>query len=596
MRVRSLPETDSPATDGPASLPATLVEYRSHENGRHTPEQDGAPTLITVDATAFGVCADGSDCTPGIRLALEHCRNIGAHRLTLPNGRYTFRPEFAAEAYVFMSNNDDGLRRIAFLLRDFSGLEIDGQGSDFIFHGLIIPFVVDRSAQVRIKNVNVDWAVPFHCEGQLLSCDETGLELAIPAEFPYQVVNGRFQSLGASAKGWVLHHLLEFDPILGEPARDAEDYYGAADEFRAEETGPGRVRLHGAVASPFPRPGNIIMLSDSRRLCPAFFVTDTDGFTLSDVSIFHAGAMGVIAQRSADLHLARLKVMPRPGGKRLISATADATHFVSCRGRIELSDCLFQTQVDDATNVHGIYMRITSQPTARSVAVQLVHRQQAGTNPVEVGHRLQFVSHETLAPIHEAEVVAVQQLNDEYAVFIFADPIPASVRKDDALLDLFWQPTETIIRRCTARGNRARGFLLSVGGRVLVEGCTFHTPGAAILLEGDANYWFESGPVSDVTIRHNEFICCNYGPWGRAAIQISPGIGRSFHQEPRYHRNIRIEHNSFEVFFPTLFDAQGVDGLRFCDNRVVVSQAYLPKEPEAPPFIVQHCSNVQVTI
>ena len=102
--------------------------------------------------------------------------------------------------------------------------------------------------------------------------------------------------------------------------------------------------------------------------------------------------------------------------------------------------------------------------------------------------------------------------------------------------------------------------------------------------------------MSDVTIRHNEFVCCNYGPWGRAAIQISPGITPPFHREPRYHRNVRIEHNRFEIFFPTLVEAQGIDGLWFCDNQVKTSQEYAPKEPDAPPFLVQHCSNVQVTL
>ena len=585
---------DPPVIDG-LVLPVTdHTEDLRRENGADPEGQHPLMDNATVDAVAFGVRTDGTDCTSAVRAALEHCRRTGVCRLTFPTGCYTFRPELAAEEYLFMSNNDSGLRRIAFLIRDFVDLEIDARGSEFIFHGLIVPFVVMHSARVRIKNVTVDWAVPFHCEGRVIACDETGMELAISEEFPYRVVNGRFQSLGASAKDWTMHHLLEFDPVRGETARDAEDYYQAGDKFRAEELVPGRVRLSGPVVSPWPRPGNVMLLSDTRRMCPAFFVTDTVGFALSEVSIFHAGAMGVIAQRSADLQISRLQVIPRPGGKRVISATADATHFVSCRGRIELSDCIFQTQVDDATNVHGIYTRIAGQPEARSVTVQLVHPQQAGTHPVEAGHRVQFVSHETLAPVHEAEVISVLRLNDEFAVLRFAENLPASVRANDAVLDLFWQPAETVIRRCTVHGNRARGFLISVGGRVLVEECRFHTPGAAILLEGDANYWFESGPVNDVTIRRNEFVCCNFGPWGRAAIQISPGIKPPFHREPRYHRNVRVEDNRFEVFFPTLLDAQGVDGLWFSDNRVTVSCEGSPKELDAPPFVVAHCSDVRI--
>ena len=573
----------------PAISPSVL-EYLNAENGAH-PQNAGARS---VDAAEFGVCADGRDCSPGVRAALEHCRAIGARRLSFPKGRYQFKPEFAAEQYLFMSNNDAGLRRIAFHVRDFSNLEIDGQGSEFIFHGLIVPFVIEQSSQVFVRNVTLDWDVPFHCEGTVLSCDGTSMEMEIPAPFPYEVVNDRFRSLGAGADGWTLRHLLEFDPVRQETAYGAVDNYKAEDRFRVEEAGPNRVRFFGKFSSPWPRPGNVMLLADSRRMCPAFFITDTEGVTLSAVTIFHAGAMGVIAQKSADLRLLRVDVKPRPGGDRVISAVADATHFVSCRGRIELSDCNFQTQVDDATNVHGIYTKVIRGPDARRVIVRLVHRQQAGTNPIASGHRLQFVCRETLAPLYEANVVTVNRLNDEYTELGFADAVPESVQDDDAVLDLFWQPTETIIRRCTVSGNRARGFLLSVSGRVLIEDCKFHTPGAAILIEGDANYWFEAGPVGDVTIRANEFNSCNFGPWGHAAIQISPGIETAFHREPRYHRDVLIENNTFKVFFPTLLAVQAIDGLRFRENQVTQSDAYPPKEPDAPPFWIQNSSNVQI--
>jgi hypothetical protein len=46
---------------------------------------------------------------------------------------------------------------------------------------------------------------------------------------------------------------------------------------------------------------------------------------------------------------------------------------------------------------------------------------------------------------------------------------------------------------------------------------------SAVLIEADAEGWYESGPVRDVTIRNNEFIDCAYqgGP-GNAVIAINP--------------------------------------------------------------------------
>ena len=44
--------------------------------------------------------------------------------------------------------------------------------------------------------------------------------------------------------------------------------------------------------------------------------------------------MGVIAQRTRDIHLKRLRVTPPTHKGRIVSATADATHFANCAGHI----------------------------------------------------------------------------------------------------------------------------------------------------------------------------------------------------------------------------------------------------------------------
>nr|AIA93734.1 CAZy families GH110 protein [uncultured Shewanella sp.] len=99
--------------------------------------------------------------------------------------------------------------------------------------------------------------------------------------------------------------------------------------------------------------GDILVFSP-RRDFPGIVISDSAGVALEHVTLHHCGGMGVIAQRSADLSLSHVKVTPPVGGKRVVSLTADATHFVNCRGKIEMTDCLFENQKDDATNVHGL--------------------------------------------------------------------------------------------------------------------------------------------------------------------------------------------------------------------------------------------------
>ena len=75
---------------------------------------------------------------------------------------------------------------------------------------------------------------------------------------------------------------------------------------------------------------------------------------------------------------------------------------------------------------------------------------------------------------------------------------------------------------------KARGLLLGSRGRIVVEDNYFHIAGAAILFEGDANYWFEQSGVRDVVIRGNLFENGNYGcpSWGAACIAVGSGIPR----------------------------------------------------------------------
>ena len=79
----------------------------------------------------------------------------------------------------------------------------------------------------------------------------------------------------------------------------------------------------------FPKPGNTLLVLQDMRISPAIFIADSRDVAVTDVTIHHSGAMGVIGQRSSGITLKRLRVTPRPGSGRLVSTTVDAT-ITSC--------------------------------------------------------------------------------------------------------------------------------------------------------------------------------------------------------------------------------------------------------------------------
>lgn len=529
-----------------------------------------------------------SDHTPAIRSALA---DTGVRRLVFAPGRYDFHPGRGAEHYVFPSNNDEGLKRVAFPLLDRAGFEIDAPGALFVFHGGIVPFLILRSTGVRLRGFTLDWAVPFHGEAEVLASDAQGVELRVRDGFPCRVVHGRVQ-FGPPEIRYDLRNILEFDPVRRETAYLVRDNYGIGARCQARELAPGRLRLDADFSEPRPAPGNILALMGERRDFPAIVVNRCEDLLVEDVRLHHAGGMGLIAQRSADITLRRVHVVP-PADGRLVSTTADATHFVNCRGQVRLLDCRFEQQMDDPANIHGIYARVAATALPEVLEARLMHRQQFGVELAAAGDRVELIDGETLETYHEAEVLAVEVLNKEFVLLTLDRPPACASRPGDALGNLTWS-ADVEIRGCVCRGNRARGFLLSTAGKILVEDNHLHVPGAAVLIEGDANFWFESGAVRDVLIRRNHFDNCNYGVWGRAAIQVTPGIAEARRAGSRYHRNIRVEENTFTAFHPRVVHAHGVDGLVIARNRIHPSDTYPAREPGAGPFDTAPCANVAI--
>jgi hypothetical protein len=558
-------------------------------------QQEPATSLTaaaTLDVTAFGArSGDGSDTTPAVRAALEECRRTKARRLVFPTGRYDFWPDRAAEKYLYISNNDEGLKRIAFPLLGIEDLEIDGQGAQFVFHGYISPIVLENARNITFKDFSIDWARTFHSEGRVLAVGEDSIDLEFPEQFPFKVDRGLLVFTGEGKDVYPFGNLLEFNPEKRETAFMARDYY-TGPNLLASVIGPRRVRV--SVPKITATPGNVLVFGAARRLHPAFTISDSAQIKLTGINLYHCGGMGVIAQRSSDIELDHVQVTPAPSSGRILSITADATHFVNCKGRIVMTDCLFENQMDDATNIHGTYAQVTRRLSSKEVEVKLFNLHQHGFDFILPGVRLEFVHSASLVTYHEAVVRSTTRLNKEFTRVVLDSPLPEELSPGDAVAGVSGYP-DVVLRRCTIRGNRARGILLGSRGKILIEDNVFHTPGAAILLEGDARYWFEQAGVRDLVIRRNRFDNCNFGVWGESIIEVGSGIDESHRAESRYNRGILIEDNLFRMFDTgRIVRAYSVDDLSIRMNRVESTADYPPQNQNEEPFDIQFSSNVAI--
>ncbi len=233
----------------------------------------GCATVGTTDVGNFGAKPNTlEDSTLAVRDALDAVRKNSATKLVFPPGRYDFWPDRADEQYEFISNNDDGLKRITFPLYGFQNLEIDGQGAQFVFHDSVSPFVVDHCKGITLRNFSVDWKRPFHSEGTVLAVGTDTIDLAISEEFPYKFRSGLLVFTNERGEDLPYSGLLEFDPKKRETAFQVVDYWTEPGGLKAEEIGPRQVRVH--VPNIKATPGNVIVFGYANRTNPAIVLSD----------------------------------------------------------------------------------------------------------------------------------------------------------------------------------------------------------------------------------------------------------------------------------------------------------------------------------
>lgn len=559
------------------------------------------PTGSELYATNFGVKPGKQDNTFQVRQLLKHAKQQGSTKITFAKGEYHFYPEQASEDYAFISNNDQGLKRIAFHLNNFNSLTIDGQGSSFIMHGAINPFLMQDSSNISIRNLSIDFNRAFHSEGEILALGKGSMDLHIPEAFPY-TINGagvlEFQGVREYPPGYPINERLErrkdalhaqdyaFKRLLEYDVNTRATAYMASDiqtgawlrAFNLEGKNNIRIfhpKLKGTV-------GNIMTFSSKYRKYPAIVISDSSDVLLDNVTIFHAGGMGVLGQRCRNITIQNSKVTPSQG--RIISATADATHFNNCNGDIKLINNLFENQQDDATNIHGIYAMFAQLKSPSTALIKIQHPQQWGFDFIDVGDTMELVQGKSLITYGTNTVTEVKKLNTEIYEVTFASAIDPRIVVGDSIAEVR-DYANVLIKGNTMRRNRARGMLLNSRGKTVVEDNYFHVPGAAILFEGDARNWYEQGGVRDVTIRNNIFDNSHFSIWGNAIIAVAAGIDKEFQDVSRYNRNILIENNTFNVYDKgLLLDLFSVSDVTFKNNHIYKTDFFPARTLKTPEF------------
>ncbi len=284
-----------------------------------------------------------------------------------------------------------------------------------------------------------------------------------------------------------------------------------------------------------------------------------------------------------------------PNPTRILSGHDDGFHLMGCKGDVLIENCAFAGLMDDPINVHGTSARIVQKISPTTIRCKLMHPQSQGLLWGRSGDRVGFIENNSMRTVGQLNVVGYKYISKEIFEIETDQAIPEMIEAGDALENLTWNPNLTV-RNNHFGSCRARGLLVSTSGKVLVENNIFESSGSAILIAGDANYWYESGGVKDITIRNNEF---RY-PCMSSEYQFSEGIISIFPEIPEvdvkypFHRNITIESNRFNPFdYPVLF-AKSVQHIKFANNTITRNNMIKPFHPRKAGLTFMACQDIVV--
>lgn len=539
------------------SAESKKVELRLTDYGAvaDDPTHDNATSLLTLLDDAKKASSEGKEVV-----------------IYLPKGDLHIYQESLPLRQLYISNHDHvDQRPVAMMLEGMNNITIRGEETRLQFHGRLIPIVIKESSNIYMEGFTIDYPRPAMSQIEVLEVDKENndVKVKVLGETSYRIEGNQFVLLGETYE-LPLYTMLGFD-VDGHMKWNRSD--PAFDPAAIEELGDHQLQLRHWSEAQYLEVGDRYAMRSYYRPTPGIVIMDSKDIEVKDITVHFAEGMGLVAQNSTNITLDKFDVAMQEGSDRLFTTVADATHFSGCRGKIISTGGLYENMADDAINVHGTYLRIDSIAGNQLIGT-FAHEQSFGFTWYEEGDSLRVISRETLLPVVTFLPTKVEGLSTTQIKITFTEPLPQT-EEALAIENLTAHP-EVLFTKSTVRNNRARGALFSTPKRVECTDNIFdHTHGSAILLTGDANGWYESGPCEEVIITGNHFInaLTSRYQFTDGIISISPQMPRLVEGQ-YFHERVVVEHNVFDNFPTPIFYAKSLRELVFKNNTINLNSDY----------------------
>lgn len=543
----------------------------------------------TVRIADFGVVPNTYiNSVEAVQRAIDSCRfHHKAVVIKFEAGRYDFWTEGAVRREYFITNTSSEtecpskVKTVAMLFDGLENVTIDGNGATFMMHGKITPIALDNCKNVTLTNFTLDFERPGGSELTYTEVSKGKVVMQVHKDTRYDIVNKRLQLIG---EGWRSNkvHCIKYTPAVDRFTYSTD--WSVLSKSDVTESGSGLLEF--STPEDFaPEVGSTLTLRDIIRDQVGMFIYQSSDVTLNDVRVQYMHGLGMVSQYSHNITMHKVACKPRDG--RLLASSADFMHFSGCSGHLSIDSCTFIGAQDDGINVHGTNLRGVSRIDDNTLELRFMHPQSYGYQAFWQGDTVAFVQAATMQRKLSAVVTGVERLTDRTVKVSFDCAIPADFELNHDCVENITCTPSVEVRNCYFNRISTRGILVTTPRKVVIANNTFdHLGMSAVLIEADAEGWYESGPVKDVTIENNRFIGCAYngGPH-KATIAINPS-NKVLDSKKPVHTGIRIIGNYFETEGRPILYAKSTRDLIYRNNTV--------NEMPEDAFITEACTRVSI--
>lgn len=489
----------------------------------------------TVTLTDFTAATD----IETFAAAMQYLRENPGTTLIVPPGTYHITSELAKSAMNSVMTGEWGRnpQRIMFhpkyrytsgiSFNDQQGTRVIADGAVLMVEGFMEPVSIINCSDIEIHGFTIDHLRKPYSRGTLTNLQPTDAE-------GYRECIIEFDEDCPIYEKSPLSLRYIFYDIDNE-----RNIYAGLREYSYVDSHHIKAKLSGADSI---RDGYLFYTVHSFHSRPAILIENAKNIKLINTTIHSQPGMGIVGNRSEDIVISGLSVVPSAGHH--MSTDTDATHFTSMKGLLRFENCVFDGQGDDFTNVHSYYQAIIGRESWNTYTIQ--EKTPDGTHAQtldypDIGDTLELTNRNTLQTVGHYTVMDCVPMHDEWMCKVTLDrPLPEDT-EDLVLSDITRLPHVELVN-CTATRHFARSILLK-NRSALIENCTFRDiMGPAIVAAAEA-WWYEGVCPANIVIRGNKIYNCAecWGESGGIVVKADSGQaeGCSIY-------NITIEDNYIE--------------------------------------------------